>query len=435
MLTADWAAFGEALESRPPLFEDLFSDASADDEAAASSEDLLAQLAATPAAGREELLVSFLQREVQAVLRLPSAPAPTVGFFDLGMDSLMAVELRNRLNRAFSGAYAAPNTLVFDYPNISVLAGHLVGELGDEIAAPAPEATTEPSRQAPVRREDDGIAIVGMACRFPGAADLGSFWRQLEAGHDAVTDGRQDGGTWTGVAGDPAADDSPWRQGGFVDGIDRFDARFFGMTPIGARMMDPQQRLLLETTWQALEDAGIDPDGLRGSRTGVYAGVSTSEYRDLMMLAGNDSLSYLGTASSTAVGGVAFKLGLMGPTNPVMLNCAASLVTVQQAVAGLRQGEVDMALVGGVNAVLSPGLTVEMAALGMLSRTRPLQDLRCRGGWLRAERGLRHGRPQAAHRGGGRRRPHLGRDPRGGGQPERSERGDLPCRTARRRSG
>ncbi len=368
VLTADWAAFGEALESRPPLFEDLLSDASADDEAAASSEDLLAQLAATPAAGREELLVSFLQQEVQAVLRLPSAPAPTVGFFDLGMDSLMAVELRNRLNRAFSGAYAAPNTLVFDYPNISVLAGHLVGELGDEIAAPAPEATTEPSRQAPVQREDDGIAIVGMACRFPGAADLGSFWRQLEAGHDAVTDGRQDGGTWTGVAGDPAADDSPWRQGGFVDGIDRFDARFFGMTPIGARMMDPQQRLLLETTWQALEDAGIDPDGLRGSRTGVYAGVSTSEYRDLMMLAGNENLSYLGTASSTAVGGVAFKLGLTGPTNPVMLNCAASLVTVQQAVAGLRQGEVDMALVGGVSAVLSPGLTVEMAALGMLSR-------------------------------------------------------------------
>ena len=369
VLTADWAAFGEALESRPPLFEDLLSDASADDEAAASSEDLLAQLAATPAAGREELLVSFLQREVQAVLRLPSTPAPTVGFFDLGMDSLMAVELRNRLNRAFSGAYAAPNTLVFDYPNILVLAGHLAGELGEEIAAPAPESATEPSPQAPMRSEEDGIAIVGMACRFPGAADLYSFWRQLEAGHDAVTDGRQDGGTWTGVAGDPAVDASSWRQGGFVDGIDRFDARFFGMSPIGARMTDPQQRLLLETTWQALEDAGIDPDGLRGSRTGVYAGVSTSEYRDLMMLAGNDSLSYLGTASSTAVGGVAFKLGLMGPTNPVMLNCAASLVTVQQAVAGLRQGEVDMALVGGVNAVLSPGLTVEMAALGMLSRT------------------------------------------------------------------
>ena len=368
VLAADWAAFGEALEGRPPLFEDLLSDASVDDEAAASSDDVLSQLAAVPAAAREELLVSFLQREVQAVLRLPSTPAPTVGFFDLGMDSLMAVELRNRLNRAFSGAYAAPNTLVFDYPNISVLAGHLVEVLGEEIAAPAPAAAAEPSRRAPARREDDGIAIVGMACRLPGAADLHAYWRQLEAGHDAVTDGRQDGACWTGVAGDPAAGDRPWTRGGFVEEIDRFDARFFGMTPIGARMMDPQQRLLLETSWQAVEDAGIDPDRLRGSRTGVYAGVATSEYRDLMMLAGGENLNYLGTASSTAVGVVAFKLGLTGPTHPVMLNCAASLVTVQQAVSALRQGEVDLALVGGVNAVLSPGLTAEMAALGMLSQ-------------------------------------------------------------------
>ena len=257
---------------------------------------------------------------------------------------------------------------MFDYPTIADLARHLVGELGEEIAAPAPQAAAEPSQDTPVGREVDGIAIVGMACRFPGAPDPAAYWRQLEAGHDAVTNARQDNGSWAGVSGDPAAGDGMWARGGFVDGIDRFDARFFGMSPIGARMMDPQQRLLLETTWQALEDAGIDPDCLRGSRTGVYAGVATSEYRDLMMLAGSENLSYLGTASSTAVGGVAFKLGLVGPTNPVMLNCAASLVTVQQAVAGLRQGEVDLALVGGVNAVLSPGLTMEMAALGMVSR-------------------------------------------------------------------
>ena len=364
----DWPVFGEAVGGRPPLLEDLLAVAAEDGDDSSSSEDLMARLGSTPAAGREDLLVSFLQGEVQAVLRLPSAPASSVGFFDLGMDSLMAVELRNRLNRAFSEAYAAPNTLVFDYPTIADLARHLVGELGEEIVAPAPQATVESGQDAPVLREADGIAIVGMACRFPGAPDIAAYWRQLEAGHDAVTDARQDNGSWAGVAGDPAAADGIWARGGFVDGIDRFDARFFGMSPIGARMADPQQRLLLETTWQALEDAGIDPDRLRGSRTGVYAGVSTSEYRDLMMLAGSETLSYLGTASSTAVGGVAFKLGLVGPTSPVMLNCAASLVAVQQAVAGLRQGEVDLALVGGVNAVLSPGLTVEMAALGMLSR-------------------------------------------------------------------
>ena len=392
VLARDWVAFGESLDSRPPLLEDLLSDGADEGAGESYSEDLLSQLREAPAAGREDLLVSFLQGEVQAVLRLPSAPASTVGFFDLGMDSLMAVELRNRLNRAFSDTYVAPNTLVFDYPTIADLARHLVDALGEPEAAPkaAPEAAPEtspvpaaeaasgpapqqPAPQPPVPqpvegRRDDGIAIVGMACRFPGAPDLAAFWRQLETGSDAVTNGRQDNGSWTGVQGDPAVEDDIWGRGGFVDGIDRFDAGFFGMTPIGARMTDPQQRLLLETSWRALEDAGIDPEGLRGSRTGVYAGITASEYRDLMTTAGGDGLNYLGTASGMAVGGVAFRLGLTGPAIPVMLNCAASLVTMQQAAAGLRDGAVDLALVGGVSAVLSPGLTREMAALGMLSQ-------------------------------------------------------------------
>ena len=102
---------------------------------------------------------------------------------------------------------------------------------------------------------------------------------------DAVTEGRRDAGSWSGVSGDPALEDRFARRGGFVDGIDRFDARFFGIPPIGARTMDPQQRMLLETSWQALEDAGIDPDRLRGTRTGVLAGIAPSEYRDLMSAA------------------------------------------------------------------------------------------------------------------------------------------------------
>ena len=373
MAVVDWPVFGESLDGRPSLLEELLA-VDTDDGDSSSSEDLLERLASTPAAGREDLLATFLQGELQAVLRLPSAPTATVGFFDLGMDSLMAVELRNRLNRAFSDTYVAPNTLVFDFPTIADLARHLVDALGEP--APPPEAASEavveaapePDAQPAPGRENHGIAIVGMACRFPGAPDIAAFWRGLEAGYDAVTDGRQDNGSWTGVAGDPASGDGAWERGGFVEGIDRFDARFFGVTPIGARVMDPQQRLLLETSWRALEDAGIDPHILRGSRTGVYAGIAASEYRDLMLASSGEHLNYLGTASSTAVGGVAYTLGLMGPAIPVTLNCAASLVTVQQAAAGLRQGEVDLALVGGVNAVFSPGLIREMAALGMLSR-------------------------------------------------------------------
>ena len=216
-------------------------------------------------------------------------------------------------------------------------------------------------------REDDGIAIVGMACRFPGAPDLSAFWRQLEAGEDAVTDRRMDADSSYDLAAGLPAGYAAYARGGFVDEIEKFDAEFFRITPIEARMMDPRQRMMLETTWQALEDAGMDPSGLRGSRTGIYAGIGTSEYRDLMT-AGAYGVSYLGTAASMAVGRVAYHLGVEGPTMPVELNCASSLVAVHHAVAGLRGGEVDMALVGGVAAVLSPGMNREMADLRLLSR-------------------------------------------------------------------
>ena len=364
VMSMDWSVFEEAVDDRPAFLEDLLSVAADEADSPASPEDLLSRLRDAPA--REELLVAFLQQEVQAVLRLTSAPAPTVGFFDLGMDSLMAVELRNRLNRAFAENYVVPNTVVFDYPDIATLARHLDGELGETGGAPAPQPQPVPEPLPIVQREEDGIAIVGMACRFPGAPDIAAFWRQLEAGADAVTDGRGDSGSWGGLAEDLPAGYAAYRQGGFVEGIDQFDSRFFRIAPIEARMMDPRQRMLLETSWQALEDAGIDPDQLRGSRTGIYAGIAASEYRDLMT-GGNCGTSYLGTAASMTVGRISFALGLEGPTIPVELNCASSLVAVHYAVSALQQGEVDMALVGGAHAVLSPDLTREMAELGMLS--------------------------------------------------------------------
>ena len=379
VMAMDWGVFAEAVPDRPPLVEDLLSSTSeAEDEPSSSSDDLLTRLRGPVGRDRQDLLVRFLQGEVQAVLRLSSAPSPTVGFFDLGMDSLMAVEFRNRLNRAFTGVYTAPNTVVFDYPDIAKLAAHLDEALGEVAETPAPEPEAAPfavSVPAPVpvapqevRAEVDVIAIVGMACRFPGAPDLEAFWRQLEAGVEAVFDGRPGGGSWTGVAGDRDGPDSGARRGGFIEGIDAFDARFFGITPIGAWTMDPQHRLLLETCWRALEDADLDPEALRDTNTGVYAGVASSEYRDLMLAAG-EHVSYLGTAASMAVGGVSFRLGLVGPTMPVELNCASALVAVHHAVVALRQGEVDLALAGGVNTILSPGKTSEMAALGMLSPT------------------------------------------------------------------
>jgi len=371
VMSMDWSVFEEAVEDRPSLLEGLLSSDAGDAADASAAEDIVSRLRVTPAAGHQEVLVSFLAEQVQAVLRLPKAPSPTIGFFDLGMDSLMAVELRNRLNRAFDGEYVASNTIVFDYPDIDSMSRHLAEELGQLATAgeapPSPEIP-EPEPPVPARTGEDGIAVVGMACRFPGARDLAAFWEMLEGGVDAVTDGRQDAGSWSGAVGDPDAEDVAYRRGAFVDGIDWFDSRFFRISPIEAQLMDPQQRLLLETTWQALEDAGMDPDGLRGSRTGVYAGIGSSEYRDLLQ-AGNRADSYLGTTGSVAVGRIAFALGLEGPAMPVDMACASSLASVHQAVVSLQRGEVDLALAGGVNVVLSPPVSKFMMEIGMLSPT------------------------------------------------------------------
>ena len=372
----------------------------------------------SPPAGHEQVLIEFLRRELQAVMRLPNLPAPSAEFADLGMDSLMAVEFRNRVNRGFAGAYSAGNTVVFDYPSVQSLAAHLASELAElgtiehadtgadgrfAIQAPTDPGPTETGRterpaqpERPERAEqadgsdpvpaaatvqdrpaarvvppsvtgNRGIAIVGMACRFPGAPDLDSFWHLLEAGENAVTDGRRDPGPWNGAAGDPDSPDSGSRIGAFVKGIDRFDAGFFRIRPIEARMMDPQQRMLLETTWQALEDGGIDPASLKGSRTGVYAGIGgSSEYRRVIAAAGRGD-SYFGTTSSVAVGRIAFTLGLAGPAVPFDLACASSLVAIHHAVAALQQDEVDMALAGGANAVLSPSIAKFLEETGMLS--------------------------------------------------------------------
>ena len=293
VMAMDWSVFEEAVDDRPAFLEELLSSVTEDGaDAGVSSEDLLSRLANASSEEREDLLVTFLQQELQAVLRLPSAPAPTVGFFDLGMDSLMAVELRNRLNRAFSGQCKVSNTVVFDYPEIQALARHIGDELGeiDPEAAPQPRPSPAPqpkARQAPepqppaqpvpeaqpearsvpepqptarpvqriepvserssgVQHDLERIAIVGMACRFPGAPDLPSYWRQLKAGAEAVTDGRPDEGPWSGVIGDPTAAEATNRRGGFVEGLDQFDAKFFGIQPIEARKMDPRPLLSQE---------------------------------------------------------------------------------------------------------------------------------------------------------------------------------------------
>ncbi len=363
----DWQAFSENVEQRSPLLDNLLATGEGEGDDGDSQAELLAGLRYASPDDREQRLVAFLQQEMRAVMRMPTTPAPSVDFSDLGMDSLMAVELRNRLNRAFAGEYVISNTAVFDYPSITSLAGHLAGELGDGGETPAERGQGAQEVRPAARSGSEGIAIVGMACRFPGAEDIDAFWELLASGGSAVTDGRQDSGPWEGIAGDPGAESVRDRRGAYVERIDEFDASFFRIQPIDARGMDPQQRLLLETSWRAIEDAGIDPESLSGSRTGVYAGIGAGEYRRVVAASGRDD-SFYGTSAGVAVGRVAFTLGLEGPAVPVDLACASSLVAIHQAVTALQHGEVDLAIAGGANAVLSTATARFLDESSMLSK-------------------------------------------------------------------
>ena len=392
-VTIDWGSMRENLQSPPAMLERFTTAASTDSLGSDDlMDDLLSGLADASLDQREGLFSEFLQQQLQAIMRMPTVPVPAAEFSDLGMDSLMAVALRNNINRALKGLYVAPNTVVFDYPSIARLAGYLASEVVDLVAAddqPTAVATAFEQRREPEtskrsRPGDDAIAIVGMACRFPGSENVDAFWKLLDEGRSAVTESRMDGGDWTGMLGDPNAENSYERQGAFLKNIDEFDSRFFRIQPIEARTMDPQQRIMLETGWQAFEDAGIDPEGLKGSRTGVYAGISGSEYRNVLSRNGGDDL--LGTLPSMAVGRIAFTLGLQGPAVPIDLACTSSLAAVHQGVSALRNGEVDLALAGGVSIILSQSTSRFLAELGILSQSGKTASFDASGdGFVRGE--------------------------------------------------
>ena len=203
------------------------------------------------------------------------------------------------------------------------------------------------------------IAIVGMACRFPGANDLDTFWNLLTEGKNAVTEyvPGAEAGRFGEIFRHTEVPDDACRFGAFVDDIDQFDAGFFRISPVEADYLDPQQRMMLEMSWVALEDAGIDPNGLKGSMTGVYSGISNDEYRMLVLdsMRPSEAASSLYALSGTNLNGtagrVSFVLGLNGPAKAVDAACASALVAVHDGVADLQQGKADLAIAGGVQAI------------------------------------------------------------------------------------
>ena len=238
----------------------------------------------------------------------------------------------------------------------------------------APSVRSE-TRKPETTGSEPPIAIVGMACRFPGADGIPAFWRLLDDGVNAVQEGEPGSGVGRVGALFPSAGVQAvaCRFGAYLDRLDQFDAAFFRISPVEAQLLDPQQRLMLETCWRALEDAGMNPEGLRGSRTGVYAGISNNEYRNLILEVSDTAepaaslYTVTGTSFNTAIGRVAFALGLEGPAMAVDTACSSSLVAMHQAVTGLQRGESDLALAGGVHTILSGRLLELRANAGMLS--------------------------------------------------------------------
>ncbi len=374
----------------------------------------------------EESVVQFLvlrmRQQIAAFLHVDVAEIDTqrpLGEFGLG--SLMAVELRNWLQASLELPF--PITLFWSYPTIESLAAHLVTRLLQTVHAQAAvriekghvlestvksdesntthhalQSSEQPAEteakqgnachtmehfqvglEALKRERTEPIAIIGMSCRFPGGANSPeAFWRLLIEGRDAITEvpsNRYDIDTFY----DPdieAPGKTVSRWGGFLDAIDQFDPMFFGISPREAAYLDPQQRLLLEVSWEAMERAGLRPEKLFGSQTGVFTGLFNRDYFDMQIeqmvyenAASANAYIGIGNGPSFAAGRISYLLGLQGPSMVVDTVCSSSLVAVHLACQSLYNKECTMAFAGATNLILYPLSTIITSKMRVLSST------------------------------------------------------------------
>jgi amino acid adenylation domain-containing protein/thioester reductase-like protein len=331
------------------------------------------------ASARQSEIQKWLIARIAATLNVPpdtlSIHEPLAQF---GLDSLQTVTLAGDLEE-WLDRQVSP-TLVWDYPTIGELACYLADDPESKAIVSGP-----PSHVA----TGDPVAVIGLGCRFPGAAGPDEFWTLLHNRVDGIREvpaDRWDVEAFYEATGGPGKMTTRW--GGFLEDVDRFDARFFGISPREATRMDPQQRLLLEVSWEALEDAGIPPDSLKGTSTGVFVGISSYDYSRLQFSdpALVDAYTGTGNAHSVAANRISYFLDLHGPSLAIDTACSSSLVAVHNAVGSLRTGESDLALAGGVNLLLSPELTIAFSNARMMAADGRCKTFDARAdGYVRGE--------------------------------------------------
>ncbi len=353
-----------------------------------------------------------LRREVQADLARvvshllilpPDRFRPDADFHALGFDSISYTVFADQLNETY-GLELTP-TVFYEHSTLERFTRHLVERHRDVLAAHygvplaavvsaeerKPERRVRRPRVAatPVAAKPEPIAIVGMSGRFPMAKDIDELWANLVSGRDCIGEIPPERWDWRAIYGEAGQEnrtDIKW--GGFIDGVDEFDPRFFNISPREAELMDPQHRLLLLHTWKAIEDAGYAPSSLAGSNTGVFVGTGLSDYVRLLAQAGVgiDGFTAIGTVPSVGPNRVSYLLDLRGPSEPIETSCSSSLVALHRAVDAIRGGQCDLAIAGGVNTILTPDLHISCTKAGMLSHEGRCKTFSARAdGYVRSE--------------------------------------------------
>jgi myxalamid-type polyketide synthase MxaB len=339
-----------------------------------SQKQLSKELGAHSAKSIQNWLLTKISEKLQIATTQIDVQEPLARY---GLDSVTAVSLSGELETWLDRKLSP--SLVYDYPSIQALAHYLAGE----------ELPSKMVDRVQQKTENEPIAIIGIGCRFPGGAKTPeTFWQLLRDGIDAIQE--VPASRWDVKAyyepDTPGKINNRW--GGFLDEVAAFDPLFFGITPREAESMDPQQRLLLEVSWEALENAGLAAEQLAGSQTGVFIGICSNDYIRLQTAHGTglDAYAGTGTTQSIAANRLSYQLDLHGPSWAMDTACSSSLVAVHHACQSLRQGESELALVGAVNLILSPELSIIFSAANMLS-----PDGRCKtfdadaNGYVRGE--------------------------------------------------